>query len=563
MAGNELFYYLGDDEAYFRTLQAEFAKSTRLAISFTRFFEAEEKKIQALFLKITKHKPAVVFIDFSKQSQDYLHLARIISRTPMEHSLVTVGLVDYLSPPEILLESIATGVNLTHIKSAETFDVVFDVAKLVAPNESTEHGFANATTKEEWEAGVPVKIGFVEQSGLHMETDFLLSKGDRIRMNHAWTERRIVPSREFFIQDVSTKNLFYHFKYAVDAEFVFIDEFLPPEGMELEKIEEKKKEREELILYHKKQLKKWIEDNESRSLEKKAKVLVVDRDFRFYDHQPRTDKHAYTIRCVPFLNDIGVELDRLEPQVIAFALEGETATNPRNTNEELVKLTTALKGKFENALPFLIVFNCKTSSKEMQANFSYPQLMSSDGDLSVEVLMRMAEIFDKKMSDNLAKLKAQDKNAKKIPKVFLKKTNVDSVAEILIPVTVIKLSETDMIIQTDRELPIGTNIHLTKPVNMYVNLQPTKAPTSKVPEYHGLIHCLGEEQKKELRKFVNSVFFRDHDAQVSAETEEFKKLNEAKLLEKQEAIKKAEEEALKKAEEGGQTSTSTEEKSGT
>lgn len=543
MAGNVLFYYFGDDEAYYRTLLAEFGKHTRMSLTFTRVFESEEKKIQSLFLKVVKDRPACIFIDFSKNTQDYIHLARIIARTPMEHKLVTVGLVDYLSPPEVLMESIATGVNLTHIKSAESYDVIFDVTKLISPNEIGEHGFATATFKETWEAGIPVKIGYVHNEGLHFETDHKLSKGDRIIMNHSWTEKRVVPSRQFFIQNISTKNLFYHFKYAVDAEFVFVDEFLPPEGMEVERIEEKKKERDEMIIWHQKQLKKWITENESRSQEKKAKVLVVDRDFHFYDHQPRTDKHAYTVRCLPYLEDIGVELDRLEPQVIAFALDMPEAT-PKNTNEQLLKLITALKAKFENDLPFLVVFNCQTPSKEMQNNFSYPHLMSSEGELSVDVLMRMADIFDKKMNDTLNKLKAKDKT-KEIPKVFLKKTNTASIGEIIIPINILKLSETDMIIQSETQLPYGLNLHITHPVNMFVNLQPTKNQ-SKIPEYHGLIHSLGETQKKELRRVVNSIFFRDHDAEKSAETEEFKKLNDAKLAEKVEALKKLQEEEEKK-----------------
>jgi hypothetical protein len=38
----------------------------------------------------------------------------------------------------------------------------------------------------------------------------------------------------------------------------------------------------------------------------------------------------------------------------------------------------------------------------------------------------------------------------------------------------------------------------------------------------------------ELRRFVNSVFFREHDEKVQTESEEFKKLNEKKLAERQE-----------------------------
>jgi hypothetical protein len=545
MAPNLLFYYFGDDEAYFRTLVGEFNKTTRLSITFERIFESEEKKIQSLYLKIFKNKPACVFIDFSKHSQDYLHLARIMSRTPMEHSLVTVGLVDYLSPQEILMESIATGVNLTHIKSAESFDVVFDVAKLVSPSEAVEHGFATATLKENWEGGIPVKVGYVHAGGLHFETDFKLEKGDRFRMNHHWAEKKIVPSREFFVQEVSSKNLYYHFQYAIDVEFLFVDEFLPPEGMEIERIEERKIERDELIHFHRKQLSSWIDDNASLSQEKKAKVLVVDREFHFYDHQQRTDKHAYTIRCVPNIEDIGVELDRMEPQVIAFAMESEEELGKevKNSTAQLSRLVEAVRVKFQDAPPFLVVFNSEADSKNLQETLGYPHIMATTNSLSVDVMVRMADIFDKKMAQSVVmqKTKIRGQNPKK---VFLKKTNLASIAEVLLPITVVKLSETDMILQSETPLTVGMNLHLLNPVDMFVNIQPTKTQ-SKSPEYHGLIHCLGEDQKKELRKFVNSVFFREHDAKVSADAEGFRLLNEAKLQQREEALKKQEEEALK------------------
>src|SRR4051794_35356876 len=95
---NTLFYYLGDDEAYFRTLQGEFRKHVRLPIVFKRLFANEEKKIQSLFLNVYKDQPGVVFVDFSKHTSEYLHLARMLIRTRMEHEFVTVGLLDYLSP---------------------------------------------------------------------------------------------------------------------------------------------------------------------------------------------------------------------------------------------------------------------------------------------------------------------------------------------------------------------------------------------------------------------------------------------------------------------------------
>jgi hypothetical protein len=105
------------------------------------------------------------------------------------------------------------------------------------------------------------------------------------------------------------------------------------------------------------------------------------------------------------------------------------------------------------------------------------------------------------------------------------------------------MSETDIIFSCDKELIVGTNLYFSTPAPFYVNVQPMKAQGKK-PEYLGLIHCIGESDKKELRRYVNALFFRDHDAQVTAETNEFKKLNEDKLKEKLEAIRIAQEKAL-------------------
>ena len=531
MASNLLFYYFGDDEAYFKTLQGEFRQHTRFGLDFKRIYESDEKKIQSLFLTIYKTKPACVFIDFSKNTQDYLHLARIIGRTPLEHSMLTVGLVDYLSPPEVLIESIATGVNLTHIKSAESFDVVFDVTKLIVPGDLNAHGFATATLKEDWEAGIPVKTGYIHQDGLHFETDFKLTKGSKIKLNHHWSEKKTVPSKSVVVSNVTSLNLFYHFKYAVDVDFTFVDEYIPEEGVDPVVVREKTNEREELVLYSRKLLSRWIDDNMSRSFEKKAKVLVVDSEFNFYQDQQRTDKHPYTIRCVPFMEDISLELDRFQPQVIAFAIDKKDKDKPRNTVEQVAKLVNVLKGKFSDVSPFIIIFNSAQTSKQCQDSLQYANIMAIDSDFSVDILVRMADIFDKKMA--ALPVMTPSKHERK---VYIRKTNVASISEIMIPVTVLKLSESDMIFQTDTVLEPGTNLHMTNPVEMYVTVQPSKNQ-SKIPEYHGLIHCMGEADKKELRRYVNTIFFRDHDAQVNAETDEFKKLNEAKLQEKLEVLK--------------------------
>ena len=533
MAQDPLFYYFGDDEAYFKTLQGEFRKHTRIACVFERQYATKEDQIQALFLLIAQNKPRCVFIDFSKESQDYLHLARLISRTKLERRPLTVGLVDYLSPREVMFESIATGINLTHIKSAEIFDVVYDVAALIS--DAPSHGFATADMKgETWEAGAVAKIGYVHEQGLHLETNFKFSKGDRLELDHFWTSDKIIPSREIFVTNTSNKNLFYHFDFAADVEFVVIDEFIPPEGMDEATIAEKKAERDELIRRHKKKMAAWVKDNLSRSQEKNTKFLIIDREFRFLAGQKRTDKYPYIIRCAPFLEDIADDLARLCPQLIAVAIEPEETKDKKIDYDFLDKLVQVVKRDFAEFSPFLVIFNTILSTKELRQQLGYDNLMATDGELEADVLIKMAELLDQKIS----RIKKNSDS-----QVTLRKTNSASHAHILQEIKVLKLSETDMVFTCEKEISPGTNLYFQKPISFYVNVQPTKTQ-GKTPEYLGLIHCIGESDKKELRRYVNSVFFRDHDAQVLAESDEFKKLNENKLKEKLEAIRIAQEKAL-------------------
>jgi hypothetical protein len=160
--------------------------------------------------------------------------------------------------------------------------------------------------------------------------------------------------------------------------------------------------------------------------------------------------------------------------------------------------------------------------------------MATDGELEAEVLIKMGEMLDKKLG------KAKKPDAEN---VYLRKTNASSQAFILLNVKILKISETDVVFTCEKELSPGTNLSFSKPVPFFVNVRPSKAQ-GKVPEYTGLIHCLGEQDKKELRKYINSVFFRDHDAERKVQTDEFKKLNEDKLHQKLESIRIAQEKAL-------------------
>src|SRR5690606_14882353 len=141
-------------------------------------------------------------------------------------------------------------------------------------------------------------VGFINQSGVHVETDLDLNPGEKVNIKHYWQNKRIVPSTEFIVKEVSRQNSFYQFQHAADLDFLFVDELSFNEESTPDEIKTKTTQRDEKVHYHQKILEKWIKENSSSSLEKKAKVLIVDRHFNFYNMQSRTDKHSYNIRCI-------------------------------------------------------------------------------------------------------------------------------------------------------------------------------------------------------------------------------------------------------------------------
>lgn len=541
MADGFLFIYFGDDEAYFKALQGEFQQNLKAQIKFIRMYESEEKKIQHFYVEIVRKKPAVVFIDFSKQTLDYLHLARLVSRIKLEQKVVTVGLVDYLSPPQVLAESMATGVQFTFVKGPETFDVCFCISKLLLPNESNEHGFATADLNETWSVGAVSKVGYITESGLHVETNFPLSKGDQLKIVHFWQVKKTVPSGEIVVSNVGKTNLFYHYESWADLDFKFINEFNPPADLEPAKVKEAIQEREANVIYHKKQLKKWINENQFESLEKLGKVFIIDSELQFFQNQKRSDKYPYVIRCTPYVLDIPFELNRLKPLVVAFAFDTPEIQNPKNTQEFLQALMEQVKIHLKESLPYVVIFNSPQTSSYYHELFNYQQLLATKEPLTVDLLIRMAEVFEKKKVLPQRKVSKPDK-------VYLNKIKPNSICEIELSINVTKLSETDLIFTSDKSIPEGMNLHLMGELDFYLHVQMAKSQSGP-PAYQGLIHGIGEVAKKDLRKFVNTIFFRDHDAALKAELDEFTKLNEDKLNEKMAAEEAKAAEETKKTEE--------------
>ena len=554
--------YLGDDSAYYKVLAAEF-KRLHPTIRLESWNENTPERIQGLIPRVLAFKPEMVFVDFSKHTDDYIHLARHLARCNSNTPYCLVGLHDYLAPPEQIKESILTGVIINHIKSSETFDAVFDAISMLNTGQPKEHGFATAELAQEITVSHLCKLGYIARHHLHFETNLSLSEGEELRLHHHWVQKKLIPSALVKVKSTSPSLIFYNFTRAVDADFLWVDPIVLAEGDPPEHRKELEAEHQHASHKAQKALEAWLEDNTDRSQRKNVRVLVVDRALTFFQNRERTDKYGYAIRCQPFLKDVASELDGQRPQVIAFALdvpqEGKAPPEaPVNDMSALQSIVNVAKATLAQDPPFIVVFNTTASSKELQSSMGYEHLLAYAGEVGPEVLLKMAAVFEKKLKAAVARSPAPGS-----PAVFIKKSSAMSIGEIEQAVTLTMISETDVAFTCSRPLPVGSVLRVTTPFAGYITVA-QHAEYSKAPSYYGLINGVGELEKKELRRYVNTLFFKDHDAAKLQELEAFQALNQGKWQEliaaqkaklEAEAKEKAEAEAKKQAEAAAQAAT--------
>jgi hypothetical protein len=540
MTGNsKKVLYLGDDGAYFKVLEAEFLRLYS-DIKLIQFSAATPQSIQHLMMDISLQAPEVVFIDFSKHTDDFVHLSRILANLNKEKPLPIIGLHDYLAKPENIKLSFLAGVMINHLKGAEVFDVVFSAINLATPGQAKEHGFATGKIQEKVQAFHLVKIGFLAENFLHLETNLDFEKNQELRMHHSWVDKKLIPSTLTRVKETSKEMLYYNFKNSVDLEFAWVEPVVVSDTDDEQRTEELKNERAHYVQKAKKAIKTWLDENVDRSGHKSVRVLIVDRSFRFFNNRARSDSYGYALRCQPFIIDMTTELLAQRPQVIAVSLDAEAkGYQYPNDMAFLEKLVAFVKEKMAGEAPYLVVFNLKDiKSKELQANVKYSNIMAMDADIDPDILLKMAKIFSEKLI-NLPVAESIE------TKFFVKKCSDQSIGEIEDELEIVQISECDLIVQSQRPLAHGMSLRITTPFEGMITIVDHPQNT-KPPLYYALINGVGEIEKKNLRRYVNSIFFKDHDAAKAAEVDAFKALNEAKLKEQQDK-EKAEQEALAKA----------------
>ena len=199
----------------------------------------------------------------------------------------------------------------------------------------------------------------------------------------------------------------------------------------------------------------------------------------------------------------------------------------------------------------------------LQDMFNYSNIVNFPDGISIEMIMKLSQVMEKKyelerekaIEQKILKLKKADpQKYKKLSvkdflekRYYISKFHELSSAEFKRATNLLSITESDMTISVNESLDLKT-YRLHEPLDLSICLVPFEdgkefEKDGALHIYRGLIHSVGENDKKELRSYVNSVFFSELNEKRDAELAEFQAKNqEAKSSEEEEGSEEKSEE---------------------
>ena len=215
-----------------------------------------------------------------------------------------------------------------------------------------------------------------------------------------------------------------------------------------------------------------------------------------------------------------------------------------------IKSIVSYVKEIEDYAPVLIFFNSNYSSKNIQSFGGYELTICNKESINLKTICEMAEVLEKRMLKDLEdKLELKVKEMKSSDEVRYKKLRPSDVMEkrfyiskrsplseikIQNEVTIIGLSESEIWFKCEEKLEFG-KYEINIPENIMFTLVFDRDTGGLITNlngencYQGVFHCYLEDEKKEIRKKVNQIFFTDLINQRKLEEMEYEKVTKEAL----------------------------------
>lgn len=577
--------YIGQDLGYFENLTSKLSSlypDTPWSFESCEDFQNLDPHQQ--FLEITRRPPSIIFLDFSKQRDQIVRLAKLLRNESNCRLISTIGLHDYLTKEHEIDVAIMCGLRINHIKSAEISDVIYDAIMFFNPEIVKKEDLALARFGEEFELHTDIKLSYATKNRFEVETNIAFEEGEILELEQNPLSLYL-KSPKFHVKNKRDYNLRHSSRYAFDFEYHYMPGYQPDK-----EFEDRGKQKELQAIQN--EIDDWVDTKFNEERTNYAKVLIVDKEMDLFKCIDRPIfEYPFYIDLQGQFNRGLLSLKRRRPEVIAMVYSEPAPTDEpeepgmigtgareikpptedemddifRYNNLRAIAVLCKTIAKIENYDPIIVLFKSPFKSEELQSDLDFKKIIAYPGPTNLEIIENFTKVVTLHKNNQLnATLKKELEQLKqKDPKTYNGKTEQDirekkvifesldhkTLVQTYFYASTLAITERTIFFTSNREIPPYTVLKTKFPIPMHITTFPLEEnhELAKTPNaYQGLINCVGEQDKKELRMFINRILGTEKDEKEKAEIEEFKKKNAeaAKAKELADAEALAEQEAL-------------------
>ncbi|MCP4913184.1 MAG: hypothetical protein GY909_08690 [Oligoflexia bacterium] len=500
--------FLGKDTGYFQTLREVFdSEYSGESFEYLETFPNDLDTFHKVLIDIKNFKPDIVFLDYGVEPEKVLTIARSLDRAVPSLKSV-IGLWDYLSPTDLVEEGNITGVPISHIKSGEVGDVIHHAMYLFKRNKFNTREFAKAEKcmNTILKAHHQMKVGFITPTYAHVEHDLYPNAKAPFKLKTYFGEK--FPITHFSIERQLNSNFYYHYKYSSDLKY----HFKPISEVKEDETEKEKSWRlaheKEIEAKRKKQIEEFFDSYPNSSVPKRTKLLIIDSELRVFAQAPKPlDSYPYSIRVYSSLDET--------PDVMMKELPGVVAVQcPKGSEGDLTKVIDAIEIVKEHK-PFVVVFNSHWDTEKLKEHFEYQNIIAHTEDFDFDLVLNLCASYEK--SDGRKKSHNQGSSFhNKEQRIYIPKKRQESYIDYAFDIYLNSLTEAYLSFQCEEDLCLLTPYNINAPLRMaFTVIEKIDDPDWHIDgmkQYIAVVHCIGEKEKKALRRKVNQMIQKERES---------------------------------------------------
>jgi hypothetical protein len=560
--------YLGKDKLFLGSLRDTFSKVyTDNSVEIKELFPDSVSFTGKFISTILQERPSIIIVDFSTDFELMRELGWQLRMSLDPDDVTLIGILDTPDNDESNQEldlACLTQFPILHYKGNDLKNIIFDSMYLTNLNDQARGEYATFKSASIYrDVKYFSALTYVlNNSKLIMESSIPLEIGEYICLESdhlpAINKKHVKVAKS---SNDLLRTKFFLNRYLLDLEF---------EGG---KVQDTTLAREEVISEDSiepieptinrvdlTELKSNMLPLKNASKEGLKKLLIIQTNLDVLNQlgQPLKN-YPYNIKYLTTFTSKMSVLKTFRPHVISIELttqhqpkplekeqDGKSDESNKNDEDEnlpsidledIKSLIETVKS-IENYSPVINLFNTPKLTAEQSNTIDYPMLMAINTKMTIELMVKMLELVEKKNSDNVQEAPDNFLEGIKTPFKFRmldKEVRLRHSMEIKIT----SLSEHEMTFISDKILTERGVFFTEIPVKFYFTVVPPIDPLEKTKtgfHYFALIHGITPSDTQKLRSFVNELFFVELQGKKAQEKLAVESLKSQKIQEEKDAI---------------------------